>query len=363
MPTSTLNSRPTDMKSILRLLTHQPQQFTPDDADLAINEIMNGKATPSQISAFLVSLRYQEKDQDPAIVAACAQAMRSHARLIPYGQDYQHLEGTVVDIVGTGGDGHDTYNVSTTASIVAAGAGAKVAKHGNRASSSNSGSADLMEAHGCQITAVQPGQVAPILDATNFCFLFSQTYHPAMKHVASIRKEIGIPTVFNLLGPMSNPAKPARLVVGVHSPQIGDLMANALKMTGVKGALVVCGNEKLDEISPSGDTNYWRVHENGTITTGVLHPTTDFGLATHPLSQVKGGDCHENAKTLDRLLDNQLPEGDPILDFVLLNAAALLVIGGVAEDFKDGVNKARESIVSGKAKSVLLAFRDATIKL
>ncbi|KAI8092958.1 anthranilate phosphoribosyltransferase [Halteromyces radiatus] len=323
---------------------------------------MNGNATHSQISAFLVGLRLQNKDSDPVIVAACAKAMRSHARLIPY-ENYEHVEGNVVDIVGTGGDGHDTYNVSTTASIVAAGAGAKVAKHGNRAASSKSGSADLMEAHGCHIGLVEPEQVASILDKTNFCFLFSQTYHPAMKHVASLRKEIGIPTVFNLLGPMSNPAKPARVVVGVHSPQIGSLMANALKLTGVRGALVVCGNEKLDEISPSGDTNYWRVHENGDITTGTLHPTTDFGLATHPLAEVKGGDCYENAKTLDRLLNNQLPEGDPILDFVLLNAAALLVVGGVASDFKDGVNKAKESIQSGKAKSVLEAFRVATTAL
>ncbi|ORZ19788.1 anthranilate phosphoribosyltransferase [Absidia repens] len=323
---------------------------------------MMGNATHSQISAFLVALRLQEKDSDPAIVAACANAMRSHARLIPY-ERYEHIEGSVVDIVGTGGDGHDTYNVSTTASIVAAGAGAKVAKHGNRAASSKSGSADLMEAHGCHISAVEPDQVADILDKTNFCFLFSQTYHPAMKHVAALRKEIGIPTVFNLLGPMSNPAKPARVVVGVHSPQIGGLMANALKLTGVQGALVVCGNEKLDEISPSGDTNYWRVHENGDITTGVLHPTTDFGLATHPLSDVKGGDCFENAKTLERLLDNKLPDGDPILDFVLLNAAALLVVGGIASDFKDGVIKARTSIQSGQAKSVLLSFRDATAKL
>ncbi|CAO3612367.1 unnamed protein product [Cunninghamella echinulata] len=363
MSTNNNSTKPSiDMKSVLKTLVHQPESFTADNAEAAINYIMEGNATHSQISAFLVSLRLQHKDSDPTIVAACAKAMRSHAKLIPYHQ-YEHIQGNVVDIVGTGGDGHDTYNVSTTASIVAAGAGAKVAKHGNRAASSKSGSADLMEANGCHISLVEPQDVARILDHTNFCFLFSQTYHPAMKHVAALRKEIGIPTVFNLLGPMSNPAKPSRVVVGVHSPQIGALMANALKLTGVQGALVVCGNEKLDEISPSGDTNYWRVNENGDITTGVLHPTTDFGLATHPLSEVKGGDCHENAKTLESLLDNQLPEGHPILDFVLLNSAALLVIGGIASDFKDGVQKSRESIISGKAKSVLNAFREETCLL
>ncbi|KAI9321301.1 anthranilate phosphoribosyltransferase [Dichotomocladium elegans] len=323
---------------------------------------MGGKATPSQISAFLVALRFQLKDSDPTIVAACAQAMQSHARLIPY-DHYKHLEGNVIDIVGTGGDGHDTFNVSTTSSIVAAGAGAKVAKHGNRAASSKSGSADIMEAHGCHISKVEPEQVADILDKTNFCFLFAQTYHPAMKHVAALRKEIGIPTVFNLLGPMSNPAKPSRVVVGVHSPQIGALMANALKLTGIKEVLVVCGAEKLDEISPAGETHYWRVHEGGEVETGVIHPTRDFGLPTHPLSEVKGGDGAQNAIILKKLLDNELPEHDPILDFVLLNAAALLVVSGIASDFKSGVVKARESIKSGNAKRVLESFRATTQRL
>ncbi|KAI7886122.1 anthranilate phosphoribosyltransferase [Lichtheimia hyalospora FSU 10163] len=320
---------------------------------------MQGSATHSQVSAFLIALRLQQKDQDPSIVAACAQAMQSHARLIPYNH-YEHLEGNVVDIVGTGGDGHDTYNVSTTASIVAAGAGAKVAKHGNRAASSRSGSADLMEAHGCHISKVEPHQVPDILDKTNFCFLFSQTYHPAMKQVAALRKEIGVPTVFNLLGPMSNPAKPSRVVVGVHSPQVGALMANALKLTGIKELLVVCGAEKLDEISPAGETHYWRVRDGGDVVTGVLHPTRDFGLETHPLSQVKGGDGSHNATILQSLLNDELPENDPILDFVLLNASALLVVSGIASDFKDGVAKARESIKGGGAKRVLEAFRTMT---
>ncbi|ORX58815.1 anthranilate phosphoribosyltransferase [Hesseltinella vesiculosa] len=319
---------------------------------------MRGDVPHSQVAAFLVGLRLQEKDADPAIVAACARALQSHARLIPY-DNHRHIQDDIVDIVGTGGDGHNTYNVSTTSALVAAGAGAKVAKHGNRAASSKSGSADLMEANGCAISLVKPEQVASIIHKTNFCFLFSQTYHPAMKNVASLRKEIGIPTVFNLLGPMSNPAKPKRVVVGVHSPQIGALMANALKLTGVQSALVVCGQEKLDEISPAGETNYWRVHEDGQVTTGVLHPTRDFGLKTHSLDQVKGGDCHENAEILDQLLNNKLPLDNPILDFVLLNSSALLVVSGLASDFKQGVQLARESIASGKAKAVLESFRQA----
>ncbi|KAG2216674.1 hypothetical protein INT45_014146 [Circinella minor] len=350
-----------NMKQLLKTLVFDPAKFTPDDASLAINEIMQGTATRSQISAFLVGLRLQGKDSDPTIVAACAKSMQRHARLVPY-ENYKHLEGNVIDIVGTGGDGHNTYNVSTTASIVAAGAGAKVAKHGNRAASSKSGSADIMEAHGCQISKVDPSQVPVILEETNFCFLFSQIYHPAMKHVASLRKEIGLPTVFNLLGPMSNPARPSRVVVGVHSPQIGELMANALKLTGINEILVVCGAEKLDEISPAGETNFWRVHEGGEVTTGTLHPTRDFGIHTHPLEQVKGGDGHHNAEILKRLLNNELPENDPILDFVLLNASALLVVSGIATDFKDGVAKAKQSIKNGNAKKVLESFKNMTIQ-
>ncbi|KAI7899185.1 anthranilate phosphoribosyltransferase [Cokeromyces recurvatus] len=297
---------------------------------------MQGSATSSQISAFLISLKLQEKDKDPQVVAACATAMRSHACLVPY-DHHPQLVGQVVDIVGTGGDGHDTYNVSTTASIVAAGAGAKVAKHGNRAASSRSGSADLMEAHGCAITQVEPYQVADILDHTHFCFLFSPTFHPAMKHVAKLRKEIAVPT-------------------------IGALMANALRLTGVQEGLVVCGAEGLDEISPAGETHYWRIDGND-IKTGVLHPTVDFGLKrTYPLSQVKGGDCHENAHILNQLLNNQLSDEDPILNFVLLNTSALLVMAGIASDFKEGVEKARESIKSGNAKRVLESFRDETRK-
>ncbi|KAI9356408.1 anthranilate phosphoribosyltransferase [Pilaira anomala] len=321
---------------------------------------MKGEATPSQIAAFLMALKLQGKDKDAKIVAACATAMRSHALTVSY-EGYEHLQGNVVDMVGTGGDGHDTYNVSTTASIIAAGAGAKVAKHGNRAASSKSGSADLMEAHGCQIAKVEPNQVAGILDRTNYCFLFAQTYHPSMKHVASLRKEIAVPTVFNLLGPMSNPAKPTRVVVGVHSPEVGELMANALRLTGVQEALVVCGSEKLDEISPAGETDYWRIHGEKEITKGTLHPTRDFGLKTHPLSEVKGGDCHENVLILKKLLNNELEQDDAILDFVLLNASALLVVSGIATDFKDGVMKARDSIRSGKAKRVLESFRLETL--
>jgi len=347
------------IKSIVKDLVQNPDSFNADKAAQAMHAIMGGHATPSQISAFLIGLKLQGKDLDAEIVAACAETMRAFALPIHY-SEHAYLESCVVDIVGTGGDGHDTYNVSTTASLVAAGAGAKVAKHGNRASSSKSGSADLMEAHGCHISNVTPSQVPHIIDTTNFCFLFSQTYHPAMKNVALTRKEIGVPTIFNLLGPMSNPARPARTITGVHSPGIGLLMANALKLTGVKEAMVVCGAEKLDEISPAGETDVWRLHANGDIVKESLHPTRDFGLETHPLSEVKGGDCHENAITLDRILNGELQVGDPVLDFVLLNAAALLVVGGIASDYKDGVEKAKQSVYGGGAKKAFEAFRDAT---
>ncbi|KAI8338253.1 anthranilate phosphoribosyltransferase [Chlamydoabsidia padenii] len=312
--------------------------------------ILQGHATNVQILGFLRYLSLFKKDIDPSIVAACSQSLRHHSRLVPFDTDHD-----LVDIVGTGGDGHDTFNVSTTAAIVAAGAGAKVTKNGSRASCSKSGSADLMDAYGCDINAVTPDQVPVILGQVNFCFLFSGTYLPNMTKVRQARKELGEPTVFNTLGPLSNPAQPRRMVVGVHSMSLGDLMVDALQLDGVRNALVVCGKEGLDE--------YWRLHENGNITRGTLHPTDNFGLDTHLLSKVKGGDCEENANILRQLLDNQLPHGHPILDFVLINTAALLVVGGIAMDYKDGVIKARESIESGKAKAVLDSFKKITIQL
>ncbi|KAG0259049.1 anthranilate phosphoribosyltransferase [Linnemannia exigua] len=343
------------MHPILKKLAHNPQSFTSEDATIATKEIMEGRATHAQIGAYLFGLKLNKLDAEPAIVASCAVEMSNHGLPIPF-DSYPHLPEQLVDIVGTGGDGHDTFNVSTTAAIVAAGAGVKVAKHGNRAASSACGSADILEKIGCRIDNVRPEKVAPLLEDHGFCFLFAQTYHPAMKNTSVPRKELGVPSIFNLMGPLSNPAKPRRVVVGVHSRGLGALMIQSLKLMGLIAGMVVCGANGLDEISPEGETHVWKLVD-GEIVEEDISPA-QFGLPSHPLSAVKGGGPKENAAILDDLLNNKFKSpGHPILDFVLLNAAALLVVAGKADNFEDAVVLARESVESGKARLALEGFR------
>ncbi|RUP51125.1 anthranilate phosphoribosyltransferase [Jimgerdemannia flammicorona] len=346
------------IRSILKTLIMHPHNFTAEQAHQALHEIMSGLATPAQISAFLVACRLHRKDADPVIIASCGKVMQEHAVHVHFHD--QALAEEIVDIVGTGGDGHNTFNVSTTAAIVAAGAGCKVAKHGNRASSSSSGSADFLESYGCALTNVTSDLVPGMIAEHNFCFLFAEKYHPAMKNASKPRREIGVPTIFNILGPMSNPAKPKRSVVGVHSKWVGEFMIEALKLSGAKRAMVVCGAEGLDEISPAGETFTWTLSEDGQITFTAIHPTHDFGLQTHTLDSVRGGGPADNVQTLERLLANELPENNPILDFVLLNAAAVLVVAKKAQTFKEGVEIARAAIIDGRAKAALEGFKNDT---
>ncbi|KAG0235748.1 anthranilate phosphoribosyltransferase [Actinomortierella wolfii] len=343
------------MQQVLKKLVQEPEAFTADDATTATKEIMEGRATHAQIGAFLVALKLSKLDRNPAIVASSAIEMRNHGLPIPF-EGFSELQDQLVDIVGTGGDGHDTFNVSTTAAIVAAGAGVKVAKHGNRAASSACGSADILEKIGCKIENVRPEQVAPLLTTHGFCFLFAQTYHPAMKRSSLPRRELGIPSIFNIMGPLSNPVKPKRVVVGVHSHQLGALMIESLRLMGLISGMVVCGANGLDEISPEGETHVWKL-VNGVIVEETISPS-QFGLPSHPLTSVKGGGPAENAQILEDLLNNKFQSpGHPILDFVLLNAAALLVVAGKADNFETAVDIARESVVSGRAKAVLEGFR------
>ncbi|KAF9161017.1 anthranilate phosphoribosyltransferase [Actinomortierella ambigua] len=343
------------MQKILKKLVLDPEAFTAEDAASATKEIMEGRATHAQIGSYLTALKLTKLDRNPAIVASSALEMRDHGLPISFAE-YPELQDQLVDIVGTGGDGHDTFNVSTTAAIVAAGAGVKVAKHGNRASSSACGSADILEKIGCRIDNVRPEQVVPLLHKHNFCFLFAQTYHPAMKQTSQPRRELGIPSIFNIMGPLSNPAKPRRVVVGVHSRQLGALMIESLKLMGLISGMVVCGANGLDEISPEGETHVWKLIK-GEIIEETISPA-QFGLPSHPLTSVKGGGPQENAQILEDLLNNKFQSpGHPILDFVLLNAAALLVVDGKADNFEAAVEIARDSVVSGKARAVLEGFR------
>jgi anthranilate phosphoribosyltransferase len=262
-----------DFQAILKQLARPSSSMNGEfdaAARAAFTHILENTATPAQAAAFLMGLKLYQREDDPTVIAACASVMRSHALQIPFDAvaDKDLIEA-LVDIVGTGGDGQNTFNVSTASGLVAAGAGCVVAKvswmngiavrfaderallpfqHGNRAASSSSGSADVLESLGCHLANISPESVPGVLRKCRFAFLFAQTYHPAMKHVAPIRREIGVPTIFNLLGPLTNPARPRRVVVGVHSKSLGPLMAEALRLLGSERGFVVHGAEGLDEV-------------------------------------------------------------------------------------------------------------------
>ena len=311
--------------------------LTDDMATATMHEIMRGEATQAQIGAYLAALRL--RGESASVIAASAKVMRDHAERIP-------VEG-VIDIVGTGGDGIDTFNVSTAAALVVAAAGGKVAKHGNRAMSSQTGSADVLEALGAN-TDLDAAGVARVINGCGFCFVFAQRFHPAMRHVAGPRRELGVRTIFNLLGPLTNPARPRAQLTGVASAAHAPMVAEALALSGIEKAIIVRSTDGLDEISPSAPTQAWFV-ERGTVREQHLTPA-DFGLPAHPLESVKGGAPAENAATMRALLAGQT---GAILDFVLMNASAALVVAGLADDLWQGVRVAGDAIASGRARQVL----------
>lgn len=307
------------------------------DAAAAIEEIMTGNATPAQIGAFLTAMRL--RGESPEVIAAGLAVMQAHAEPCPVDD--------VIDICGTGGDGIDTMNVSTAAGFVVAAAGVRVAKHGNRAASSKCGSADVLEALGARID-LGGEQVAKVINACGFGFLFAQRFHPAMRHVGGPRREIGVRTMFNVLGPLSNPANPRAQLVGVGTPAIGALVAEALALRGMERALVVHSNDGLDEISPAAPTHCWSVGEGVVAEREIA--AADFGLPSHPLAAVSGGDAHQNAGDILAVLDGA--DGAKT-DFVVMNAAAALYLAGRAAAYTTGVELAREAIASGRAREVL----------
>jgi len=306
-----------------------------------------------------MALKYSGKAHDDLIISAAAEVMREYATGV-------NLEGGdedfVVDIVGTGGDGYNTFNVSTTAAIVAAGAGARLCKHGSKASTSSSGSADVLAALGCR-HITHTGKPLPRIP---FLFLSAGNYHPSIASLAPIRKSLPFRTIFNVLGPLLNPARPRGMVLGVYIKSLGPVFARALRDAGVERFLVVCGQEGLDEISIAGGTWTWSL-EDGRIKEGVIHPV-HFGINAQPLDRVIGSTPEVNAATLVALLTSgKQPEDLPpsatmsaISDYVCMNAAALLVVAGVASDYKEGMRLARESIDNGSAWKAFEAFRDLT---
>ncbi len=321
--------------------------LTFDEANMVMNEIMSGRTTQTQNAAFLSALSTKSaKAETIDEISGCAAAMRGHA--IPV----EHPGMEVLDIVGTGGDGSRSFNISTTAAMVIAAAGVKVAKHGNRAASSACGTADCLEALGVNIV-VEPKKAYKLLQETGICFLFAQKYHTSMKYVGSIRKELGFRTVFNILGPLTNPAKPSMMLLGVYDEYLVEPIAHALTTLGVKRGLVVYGQDKLDEISLSAPTTICEISDGSYQTTSP----EDFGLARCDKAALVGGTPEENAAITHAILAG---EQGPRRDTVLLNAGAALYIAGKAESIADGVALAGRIIDSGAAMKVLDTLIEAS---
>ncbi|KAJ2709156.1 anthranilate phosphoribosyltransferase [Coemansia spiralis] len=358
-------SRKQHLREILKGLINKPEGFTPEDAAAGLYSAVRGEASESQMGGFFTALRLRGVDKRPEIIAALASEMAHNALTPAWVTDASTRAelGMVVDIVGTGGDGWNTFNISTTSSLVAAAAGLTVAKHGSRASSSNCGSADLLESLGCDLGVIAPSDVAELLARHRFCFLFSSTFHPSMRHLAKTRRELGFSTPFNVLGPLTNPVNPDRAVVGVNSKALGPIMAEALRLLGRRNYAVVCGDENLDEISIAGDSHVWHIGGDGAIKYYTIHPR-DFGVPAHPLLEAAGSTLDENKATLQRLLSNQLEARDTaVRDFVLVNAGFLLFVSGMAPTMQRGAEIARETIESGKVKTLLEGFARATQEL
>ena len=326
--------------------------LTYDEAYSVMNEIMSGETSPTQNAAFLAALSTKStKAETIDEISGCAAAMRKHATPVPHpGMD-------VLEIVGTGGDGAHTFNISTTAAFVIAAAGIKVAKHGNRAASSSSGTADVQQALGINIDQ-SPEKALQLLKDVGFCFLFAQKYHAAMKYVGAIRKELGFRTVFNILGPLTNPANPSYFLLGVYDEYLVEPVAKVLDQLGVKRALVVHGLDHLDEISASAPTLVCEL-KNGYYRTTTIKPE-DFGLPQGTKEELVGGSPEDNAKMTRSILEGTMTGTKR--NAVLLNAGAAIYVGGGADSIKEGVKKAAELIDNKKALQVLEAYIEASNK-
>ena len=320
-----------------------------EQAKAVMEEIMGGEATPAQIAAFVTALRIKGETVDE--IAGLASVMREKA--VPV-----QATPPLIDTCGTGGDNSATINISTTAAFVVAGAGLRVAKHGNRAMTSQCGSADVLEALGVKIDLTAEA-VAQCLEEVGIGFMFAPLFHPAMKHAAGPRREIGIRTVFNILGPLTNPARAGFQVIGVPSQELGQKIAAVLHRLGTKHSLVVHSLDGLDELSTGGKSVFWEVNEQGVLPPAEVEPT-DFGLRQTDLSEIKGGTPEENASILHRILNGQK---GPSRDVVALNAAAALYAGERVSDLKAGVRLAESTIDGGQAAEKLEALIKLSHKL
>lgn len=320
------------------------QDLTYDEAYTVMNEIMSGETTPTQNAAFLAALSTKSaRAETTSEIAGCAAAMRDHAVRVE--SDYDLFE-----IVGTGGDNAGSFNISTTSALVAAAGGMKVAKHGNRAASSKCGTADCLEALGVNIDQ-SPDKCRELLNKVGICFFFAQKYHTSMKYVGAIRKELGFRTVFNILGPLTNPGSPKMQLLGVYDEYLVEPLAQALIDLGVRRGMVVYGKDKLDEISMSAPTKVCEF-KDGWFRSYTISPE-DFGLTRCEKKELVGGTPAENAAITRAILGG---ERGPKRDAVLMNAGASLCIGGKADNMADGIKLAGEIIDSGKALETLENF-------
>ena len=317
------------------------EDLTYDEAYTVMNEIMSGETTATQNAAFLSALSTKSaRAETTAEIAGCAAAMREHATKVETGME-------VFEIVGTGGDHAGSFNISTTSAIVAAAGGDKVAKHGNRAASSKCGTADCLEALGVNIDQ-SPARCVELLNEAGMCFFFAQKYHSSMKYVGAIRRELGFRTVFNILGPLTNPGKPSMQLLGVYDEYLVEPLAQVLVELGIKRGMVVYGMDKLDEISMSCPTKICEI-KDGWFRTTTITPE-DFGFKTCSKDELVGGTPEENAQITKDILNGAK---GPKREAVLLNAGASLYIAGKAPSMKEGVKLAAEIIDSGKAMETL----------
>ncbi|MDO4399371.1 MAG: anthranilate phosphoribosyltransferase [Coriobacteriia bacterium] len=322
------------------------EDLTYNEAYTVMSEIMSGETSATQNAAFLAALSTKStKAETIDEISGCAAAMREKATPVP------HPGMEVLEIVGTGGDRSNTFNISTTAAFIIAAAGVKVAKHGNRAASSQSGTADCQEALGVNIEQ-DPAKAAKLLEEVGLCFFFAQKYHPAMKYVGAIRRELGFRTVFNILGPLTNPASPEYFLLGVYDEYLVEPVAKVLDKLGVKRGLVVYGQDKMDEVSASAPTTICELRD-GYYRTSVIAPE-DFGFERCEKADVVGGTPAENAQTTRDILGGA--ERGPKRTIVLLNAGAALFTAGAAESIAKGIELATQIVDSGKALATLEAY-------
>ena len=352
---------------IKSLMLEHPN-LTPKDLQTVLRLVFRGVPSDVQIAAFLTGLRIRGLDHHPDYLAAAVSTILEFSDII----DPQLVDSKgYIDVVGTGGDGQNTFNVSTSSGIVAAGMGLPVCKHGGKASTSTSGAGDLLKHLGVDLSVVNAKTTPEIVKNCQFCFLFAPSFHPGMGKVASIRGQLGIPTIFNILGPLINPIPIQARILGVYSEKLGESYAQAAaKLAETNSAhvrtMVVFGEVGLDEISPMGPTKYWMVESDGTITKGTVTPY-DFNLPEHKLDHVRSGTPEENAQILYHILRQDDPEfkikpsqNHPIVDYILMNSAALAVVAGLSDSWPVGVELAKAAITSGNALKELETFVEVT---